>query len=317
MEVPMSGFIIRYTRLISGAAILAVFSFASSAIADQEVSSGIINVPNSPIVLTACKLRRNDSRDVNVNGPVIVGNRTKHSLARLEIVYGFYDSENVRLDQRTHRYSLETPIISGDTATVQGGSQVYGTLYNTPQLLGRVTCRVQSAEFSGNKHWQYGQPWNEKLVPLTTEQAATTSESGAGPLKAVRPQSSTLPKITVTVANSWNDTNSGITIVHDTLVITGGDSDVAIRGSNFALTMALANGAKKSFAGLIQQVPRYSRIDPRTGNTVMAFEVDPREDLGVLGTVVVPAHGTVRLTVSFIMQDALANLSDIRAVTIQ
>ena len=309
----MSGFITRYTRLISSAVILSVFGFASSALADQEVNSGIVNVPNSPIVLTACKMSRFNKSSEGVSGPVVIGNRTKHALAHIQIVYSFYDTENVRMYQTTQQYSLSEPTLTGDTTTVQAGVGFIGTA----QLLSRVTCRVQSADFSANKHWMYGSPWSEKLVPLTTEQAGTTSESGAGPLQTVRTQSPAPPKITVAVANSWVDTVSGLTLIHDAIIITGGDTDTPVRGNNFVLTMSLANGAKKSIPGLTQQVPRYSKIDPRTGNNIMAYEVAPQEDLGALGTIVVPAHGTVRTTVTFITNDALADPADNRAVTIQ
>ena len=309
----MSGFISRYTRLISGAAIIVVFSFASSALADQEVNSGIVNVPNAPIVITACKMSRPYSSSYDVRGPVVIGNRTKHALAHVQIVYAFYDNENVRMYQTTQQYSLAEPVLTGDTATLQGGAGLNGS----PQLLSRVTCRVQAADFSGNKRWQYGQAWSEKLVPLTTEQTTTTSESGVGPSQAIRTQSPALPKITVAVANSWNDTVNGLTLIHDAIIITGGDTDTPVRGNNFVLTMSLANGAKKMIPGLTQQVPRYSKIDPRTGNNIMAYEVAPQEDLGALGTIVVPAHGTVRATVTFITNDALANPADNRAVTVQ
>ena len=57
--------------------------------------------------------------------------------------------------------------------------------------------------------------------------------------------------------------------------------------------------------------------NPRTGNNIMVYEVAPQEDLGALGTIVVPAHGTVRTTVTFITNDALANPADNRAVTVQ
>ena len=303
----------------------AAFSFitASNALAAEQVNSGVVNVPNSPIVLTACKMSRQSSGWNDIFGPVVIGNRTKHALAGVQIVYAFYDSENVRMSQTTQRYSLSEPVLSGDTVTVQGGASFNGTA----QLLSRVTCRVQSADFSANKRWQYGQAWNEKLVPLATEQAATPLDSSssqvlsaakAGPSGSARSSNAAAPGVKITSTNAWNDTVGGNLLVHVAIDVEGGSGDATLSPANLMLTMALANGGKKAYLAIPVAAPTFQKLNPLGNTTTIAYEVDPKEDIGGLGSIIVPAHGSVKLVATFLIgNDLVANANDNRNVVLK
>ena len=320
----MSGFITRYTCLFSSAVILAFFGFASSALADQEVNSGIVNVPNSPIVLTACKMSRFNNSSSGVSGPVVIGNRTKHALAYIQIVYSFYDTENVRMYQTTNQYSLSEPALTGDTTTVRGGAGFSGTA----QLLSRVTCRVQSADFSGNKHWKYGERWAEKLVPLTAEQATSPSDGsrngsssppvGNGPALSQRLQGGAPPPFSLAPTDAWNDTVGGNLLVHVVLDVQGGASDSTLTPANLTLTMALANGGNKQYAAMPVAAPTFQKLNPLGNTTTTAYEVDPKEDLGRLGSIIKPAHGNVKVVATFLIgTDVVANANDNRQIRLK
>lgn len=105
--------------------------------------------------------------------------------------------------------------------------------------------------------------------------------------------------------------------MHDSVTISGGDSDRHVRSSDFLLTLPLAGGAKKSYVGLTQAAPLYSKVDALTGNSVMAPSIDPAIDLGRIGDIIVPAHGNVTTTVTFAVADPIADKSAIRSIALK
>jgi len=121
----------------------------------------------------------------------------------------------------------------------------------------------------------------------------------------------------ITVTNAWSDTFNGAILVHDTISVTGGSADTTLTARQFALTMSLANGARKTYFGLTQAAPTYQKINPLGSTTMTAYEVAPKSDLGGLGSIVVPSHGNVTVTVTFVVPDALTNSSDNRSVVLR
>jgi hypothetical protein len=124
------------------------------------------------------------------------------------------------------------------------------------------------------------------------------------------------PALGLTVTNAWNDTVNGVLFVHDAVVISGGDQDVALKPDDFAISMRLANGAIKQYASLTDAAPTYQKYNAMaSGYISTAYEVDPKEDLGAIGPMTVPAHGSVRVVVTFQIPDAVSTPGDNRKVS--
>lgn len=116
------------------------------------------------------------------------------------------------------------------------------------------------------------------------------------------------------VEGAWNDVVRDGMFVHDALVVHGGDIDVTIRPSDFVLTMALANGAQKTYSGMTAGAPTYQRYNALTKDYATAYQIDPKTDLGRLGSVIVRAHADVSVTVTFAVPDQVADASANRQV---
>ena len=151
--------------------------------------------------------------------------------------------------------------------------------------------------------------------------SATSPDAGAANISAgeAGQQAAQHPKwIDFSVANAWNDTANNGLLVHDALVIRGGNSDFTVYPQDFRLTMQLATGAKAAYTALAHAAPTYQKINPlNPQTTTTAYEVDPSNDLGALTFVMVPAHGTVNVTVTFYVPDAVANSGDNHAIAYQ
>ncbi len=69
------------------------------------------------------------------------------------------------------------------------------------------------------------------------------------------------------------------------------------------LTVPLANGGRKTYAGLQQAAPTYQRLNPFGDSATDVREVAPAEDFGRLGTMTIPPHRAVMTTVTFAIAD--------------
>jgi hypothetical protein len=78
--------------------------------------------------------------------------------------------------------------------------------------------------------------------------------------------------------------------------------------------MHLANGASKEYTALPTSAPTYQKLNPLGSQTTTAYEVDPKVDLGGLGSIIVPAGGTVQVVATFLVPDVVANANDNRQV---
>lgn len=100
--------------------------------------------------------------------------------------------------------------------------------------------------------------------------------------------------------------------------VKGSAKEFSLHPNDVTLKLALANGAKKSYPAMTQAAPSYEKMNPLTREMVLAAEVDPKNDLGGLGSIIVPPNGSVRVTASFLVgSDVLANPSDNREVSIR
>lgn len=105
--------------------------------------------------------------------------------------------------------------------------------------------------------------------------------------------------LSFSVSNAWNDTANGQFFVHDTLVIHGGSSNVTITAGTFVLSIRMLHGGIVRLSGLMHAVPT----------------VSPSQDLGALGSLLVPAHGLVTTTVTFALPSAPADPGANRSVS--
>ena len=149
---------------------------------------------------------------------------------------------------------------------------------------------------------------------ISTPQSTYDSSSQASAFGATANMPSiTTSKIALAVSNTWNDSVNGKLIVHVAIDVQGGDADAQVQPRNLMLTMASADGAKKAYRALTQTAP----ISPLGNQTQTAYEADPKDDIGGLGSVIVPAHGTAHIVATFLLGGGvLANPSDNRQVSV-
>lgn len=272
----------------------------------------ILPVGTAPIALQKCKLDKDGMYANSWAGNVVVGNRTKHVLSTARVVFVAYDVENTRMDQESRDFDFSEPVASADSSSAAVNINFAGN----PVLIARVTCRVQSASFSANKRWQYGQSWKEPLVRLNAE--PTADAGGEGPLgQSPAREASTAVRPAIIVTNAWNDVVNGVTYVHAALTVTARESAATLRASDLQIVVTLRNGGRKTYAALLSGAPTYQKMNPLGSGLATAYEVQPSEDLGLLGATLVPAHGEAHVVATFAIPDALANPNDNRAVSLR
>ncbi len=145
--------------------------------------------------------------------------------------------------------------------------------------------------------------WRPVAIAAILATIATTQSDAAQSALQIAATSGA-PQITATVSNAWNDTKDQVLYVHDTVTLQGGESDARLTPGNFTLTMTLAGGAKKTYSAMTTPAPSYTKTNALGvaaagyGPTLQPM-VDAQTDLGALGSIVVPAHGTASVTVTF------------------
>ena len=289
---------------------------AASDISDRPVA--ILGNANAPVAITRCKFQYLGTYGQSF---VNVVNRTTHGLLSVAVDARFYDADGVQIGQSIARHAFDDqngPVASGDTASLAMG---FGTNLSEPDsAITRATCRVTEASFTGQKHWTNAQTWPEKIMPLAPPPRSYDPQGATGnippPFAAAMQQQQNVrsPKFGITVANAWNDALNGNTFVHVALSVQGASTDANLSADMLSLTMRLANGALKTYAGYTAPAPTYQKLNPLGSQTATAYEVDPKVDLGALGPIIVPANGTVSVVVTFLVQDVLANPADNRQV---
>ena len=278
---------------------------------DPSVPSQVVPVARAPVSIEQCRIS-NEAPVWPVR--VVLGNRTKHGLAAASISFTAYDSENTKLAQRTADVSIAEIVASGDTAPYLVPLTFLVGEIADAKLVSRISCRIATASFTGNRHWSYPQRWPETLVKLVSDaspaQSVGRADDGAG--------SRTLTnRLSLTVADAWTDLVNGTLYVHDSIVIRGADQDRQLRASDVSLDMRLANGGRRTYVALSQPAPTYQKIDPLGSQTATVDEVEPSSDFGRIGTLIVPAHGSVTTTVTFAVGDPVVDKSDDRDVSVK
>ncbi len=297
-------------RVVSGVAVLAALVAAAAPVrADEQILNGNLVGAGAPFAVTKCVVAHSES--FWHGGTVTVVNRTRHQLLAAGVALRMYDAENTLIGQTSVSLPVTTPVASDDVAAYEVG---FGVSMTEPiSAVARVDCRPANATFTGNKKWTYGQTWPEKLLPLPTARHDAGEGEGTRNTGAVR----TKPHVQVAVTRSWTDTLDGVLYVHDALAIVGSEGTVTLRPSDLTLTVPLANGARKTYAGLAQAAPTYQRLNPFGSATTTVPEVAPAEDFGRIGMMTVPPHGAVTTTVTFAIADPVAPDATYREVSLR
>lgn len=269
-------------------------------------------VARSPVTIERCRMLSNQNSQIWATN-VVIGNRTRHGLANASVAFTAYDPENVKLAQTTIPLPFSDIIASADTSPFAINLGFPLGEITDAKLVARISCRIASADFTGNRHWRYPQRWPEPLLKLAAE-APPSKTNGLpdGTSSLLRAQ-----RLSVAVTNAWSDLVGGTLYIHDAIAVRGSDFDQSLRVSDLVLQMRLSNGSLRSYPALAQPAPTYQRIDPLGSQTATVNEVDPSNDLGRIGTMTVPAHGRVTTTVTFAVADPVVDKSDDRGVSVK
>lgn len=262
---------------------------------------------SAPLTITAC---RNDGNHRYSD----VVNRTRHTLKSYEVEWDAYDAHGKNLGGASLEYQLDPALATGEQGSYFEDVSVEQLGVPSAHAVSRFTCRVVSATFTDGKKWTSGKHWAEALLPMPAARTADSGATGAAPQTVGAPGGSGAA-LHIEVVNAWNDNVQGTLYVHDTILIHGAAANTTVQSRDFVLTMQLANGGQKSYPGMSQAAPTYSKINPMSQTPGVAFEVDPNMDLGSLGALVVPAQGAVKVTVTFAILETVANPAANRSVT--
>lgn len=298
------------------AAGLACLTFTSSAAYADDIvyPTTTLRAAGTPVSITDCKVTTDFYGHASLN----VYNRSDHFLASVTIRWTLYNHSGEMMGQGDQVYTLQDHAAPSDSALLNEGLNV--KMSEPWTSVDRATCRLQAATFEGNRTWDYGRSWSGRLSPLPqADSFHDDGSSGVSELGASTNLPRTKAQIALTVENAWNDTVSGNMYIHVALNIQGGQGDSTLRPRMLRLAMSLANGTKKSYAAMESPAPRYQKINPLLSNTVtLAYEVDPKDDLGSLGSVTVPAHSTAHIVATFLVgDDVVANPNDNRQVSLR
>lgn len=296
----------------------AMFTFAQAPVMAQDaIASSVVKTANAPVTMTACHIGPN-----YYNAHVNLVNRTRYDAITMTVAFRFFDDSNAQIGQATNMLSPNELLHPDDTGTYE--TDPSPSLSEPGNAIARVSCRVISATFTGRKTWSYPRRWPEKLRPMTAPDAGGADKDGSdnrSTSQSQLPSGSRSVNLPIQVTNAWNDTLNDALFIHDTLVITGGNSDVTLAPSSFALAMNLVNGGRKSYPALSTPAPSYSKFNVMANNgaggNVMVSEVDPSSDLGRLGSITVPAHGSATVTLTFAVTDPVVDPKANRNVTLR
>jgi hypothetical protein len=268
----------------------------SSGPASANPAVSAVAVSNAPIQVTKCSSDGN-RRYTNVF------NRTSESLKSFTERWIAYASGGKKVGAEDLEFDIDS-LASGDSGGYD--QNVPTAAFTTGSgTVARFTCTIVAADFGDGTHWSSGKTWHGDLLPLV----AATNGRGTGS------SNESNGRLKFAVIKSWNDFSPGQYVVHDTLMITGAAGPTTISADRFVLNVTLANGGMQQFVGLTKAAPTYSKFNYFTKTNADVGEVNPSEDLGALGSLIVPPHGTVIVTVSFIISAPLADPDANRNVT--
>lgn len=304
-----------FSKALGALAIVAVAAcFIAPASADDLTLTSIVKTAAAPIQITKCSTATSGRVVANIR------NLTTSFLLNYEIRWTPYNHAGDRIGKLDQFQQPTTALAPGDEVT---GDDTYigGVLTEPYSALGRVTCRLQSAKFEGGKSWSYGHVWTGKRIKPTvddTSDAGDRSRLSPGTLQTSQGEARDRRSLDVHVTNAWNDTLAGNLFVHVALDVMTKGKESSMVPSMLRLKMALSNGGTKSYPAMPVSAPTYAKLNPLGSSTTTAFEVDPKEDLGRLGSVTIPAGGVAHVVATFLIgSDSVSNANDNRTVTVQ
>ena len=283
----------------------------------------VVPVANAPIALSNCKLMIHSGPGVNaMYGSVNVLNRDSAYLESAVVRWTLYNHGGEHMGQGNYEYKFGDHVAGGEVATTTSGFDV--SRNDSVEAIGRVTCRIDSAKWEGNRTWKFGRAWSGKLLPVPSapagreydDRAMNAGSALSEPTPKRRTHALVLPSanandFTILTTNAWNDTVDGNMLVHVALDVQGGNHDGTLTPQSISLIMALANGGKKAYTAIPVGAPTFQKINPIGNTPTIAYEVDPKEDLGRIGSLIVPAHGTAKIVATFLIgRDVVANATD-------
>ncbi|MDP9025539.1 MAG: hypothetical protein M3N13_09220 [Candidatus Eremiobacteraeota bacterium] len=304
----------RFQRVLT----LASFLFGAlvvrdQAAADEILQARIIPTPGAPVALTSCSF-------AGINRSQNLTNRSLLFLQAFSVRWTAFDHGGNAMGQHDAEFRFSSDLAPGDSTTQSMNNLDY-FLTEPTSSLATWHCRLQTAKFEGGKSWEYGHtPWRGRLTTLPKDESLAPSREGElhaqEPLR--RAPGSPPSNVAFTVTNAWNDSTSAGTIVHVSLEIKGTAREFTLRPDDVSLKLALSNGAKKAYVAMTQAAPAYQKISALTNEMIATPQVDPKSDLGRLGSILVPSNGSVRVTASFLIgTDTLANSKENRDVSIR
>jgi hypothetical protein len=251
---------------------LALVPICTQADVTTSISAG---PANAPAILVAC----------GSSGLMTVDlfNRYNRTLAHVKVHIMMYDDASRFLGQ------TDIPVEGiglppGQTShTSTGYMEIGGS---------RWVCKLTYAEFSGPVEWWSGRPWHGKVYYSSPGERASSNGGGA-----MRTASDVLVGKTV-----WTTSLASETYVHIRFAVRP-QRTTTIRASDFQATFRLAGGGTVTEQGMDAPAPLVVK-----NNAVAAYfgaqqgshrAVDPREDLGGLGAIVLPKGQSFTYVVSF------------------
>lgn len=274
----------------------AAFLVCSPAIA--TTSGSVVANSSSPIAPTQCHTDGD-------NRYVTLFNRTTSTLKTFTIHWSAFDSSGKKLGEADQDFTPDPPLKAAATDGYYGPIPTSAFTTGPESSIARFSCAIDAAGFSNGSTWAPGKAWSGKLLPVPSASSSKLAKTSGGNGGNVA------HGIQVTVSKSWTDVDSTSNppnyFIHDTLVIQGANREVTITGDQFLLTMHLTNGGIARFVGLTKAAPSYTKLNFAGNDGITVPEIDPSSDLGAIGSVIVPAGGTVTITVTFVTNVAPAN----------
>jgi hypothetical protein len=194
--------------------------------------------------------------------------------------------------------------VSGQLIAADGGYELTLGSFEvaTDAPVGHYTALLASPRALPN------QPEIVSLVEMPQTNLAASLVGQPCPTQSYSPRD-----LRIEVVNAWQRGVQGAFEIHDRIVIYGGAADERVTPCDFVLTVALANGLAKSFTGASsaseQDIGKFAAnmLNPFAGFWAhhITPEVDPKEDLGGMGSLVVPSRGSVKTVVTFLVPEFL------------
>jgi hypothetical protein len=305
---------LRVGRLLVLFALYVIAQTTPAAEADdfRATPVSVVPVSNAPIAVTKCKLGQYYWWQY-----AHITNRTSHALLNVTFRFNYFDADGAQIGTVDSQLTLDPPLVSGDDQMM--ASIQYPNLSETQNAIARVTCRIEAASFSGLKKWTYGQRWPEPLSRMS-QQSNLGEGRRAFPNRPneLENEDDVGLRLSLAVVRAWNDVVRGNLFVHVALHVHGGDTEIALRPEHLALTLTLSNNARKSYTAMTGMAPTYQKFNPLGNTTLTVHEVDPKDDLGGLGSIIIPARGSVNVTATFnVGHDPITDPTDNRQVTIR